>query len=134
MEGDRRFPLVVRMPETCAATSARSAICPCRCQLAQPATTPWPARTAGACAPVFPPGMCRLPAWRASRPVKGRAIRREDGKRRAVVQCNVRGRDLGGFVAEAQQRIEQRIGRLPEGYWLGWGGQYENWSPPASGS
>jgi cobalt-zinc-cadmium resistance protein CzcA len=55
-----------------------------------------------------------------------RIIRREDGKRRAVVQCNVRGRDLGGFVAEAQQRIERKIGKLPEGYWLGWGGQYEN--------
>jgi cobalt-zinc-cadmium resistance protein CzcA len=55
-----------------------------------------------------------------------RVIRREDGKRRAVVQCNVRSRDLGGFVAEAQRRIEQKIGKLPEGYWLGWGGQYEN--------
>ena len=55
-----------------------------------------------------------------------RIIRREDGKRRTVVQCNVRGRDLGRFVAEAQQRIEQKIGKLPEGYWLGWGGQYEN--------
>lgn len=55
-----------------------------------------------------------------------RQIRREDGKRRMVVQCNVRGRDLGSFVAEAQQRIEKRVGHLPEGYWLGWGGQFEN--------
>ena len=55
-----------------------------------------------------------------------RRINRENGKRRMVVQCNVRGRDLGGFVAEAQQRIGEKIGHLPEGYWLGWGGQYEN--------
>ena len=55
-----------------------------------------------------------------------RKIGRENGKRRLVVQCNVRGRDLGSFVAEAQKRIEEKIGRLPEGYWLGWGGQFEN--------
>jgi cobalt-zinc-cadmium resistance protein CzcA len=55
-----------------------------------------------------------------------RAIRHEDGRRRLVVQCNVRGRDLGGFVAEAQRRIRQKLGRLPEGYWLGWGGQFES--------
>ncbi|MFH0939492.1 MAG: CusA/CzcA family heavy metal efflux RND transporter [Planctomycetota bacterium] len=55
-----------------------------------------------------------------------RVIKREDGKRRIVVQCNVRGRDIGSFVAEAQQRIEKEIGHLPEGYWMGWGGQFEN--------
>jgi len=55
-----------------------------------------------------------------------RQIRREDGKRRVVVQCNVRGRDLGGFVAEAQDRIEKKLGHLPEGYWLGWAGQFEH--------
>ena len=55
-----------------------------------------------------------------------RLIKREDGKRRVVVQCNVRGRDLGGFVKEAQKKIETELGRLPDGYWLGWGGQFEN--------
>jgi cobalt-zinc-cadmium resistance protein CzcA len=53
-------------------------------------------------------------------------ISRENGKRRVVVQCNVRGRDIGSFVADAQGQIEAKIGRLPEGYWLGWGGQFEN--------
>jgi len=53
-------------------------------------------------------------------------IRREDGKRRVVVTANVRARDLGSFVSEAQEKVEQRLGRLPEGYWLGWGGQFEN--------
>jgi cobalt-zinc-cadmium resistance protein CzcA len=52
-------------------------------------------------------------------------VGRENGKRRIVVQTNVRGRDLGSFVAEARQRIDAEI-RLPAGYWLDWGGQFEN--------
>ncbi|KYF54917.1 hypothetical protein BE08_34785 [Sorangium cellulosum] len=52
-------------------------------------------------------------------------VSREDGKRRVVVQCNVRGRDLGGFVADAEARIDAEV-RLPSGYWLSWGGQFEN--------
>ena len=42
-----------------------------------------------------------------------------------MVQANVRGRDLGGFVAEAQRRIGSSV-RLPSGYWITWGGQFEN--------
>jgi cobalt-zinc-cadmium resistance protein CzcA len=52
-------------------------------------------------------------------------IGRENGKRRVVVQANVRGRDLGGFVAEAQERIAAEVA-LPAGYWMTWGGQFEN--------
>lgn len=52
-------------------------------------------------------------------------ISREDGKRRIVVTANVRGRDLGSFVEEAQSRMASSL-TLPPGYWLGWGGQYEN--------
>ena len=51
-------------------------------------------------------------------------ISRENGKRRLVVSANVRGRDLGGFVAEVQQKIEQEVS-LPPGYWLGYGGTFE---------
>ncbi|TAJ10760.1 MAG: CusA/CzcA family heavy metal efflux RND transporter [Planctomycetota bacterium] len=51
-------------------------------------------------------------------------ISRENGKRRIVVQCNVRGRDLGSFVTEAQTKIESLA--LPAGQWLVWGGQFEN--------
>lgn len=52
-------------------------------------------------------------------------ISRENGKRRAVVTANVRDRDLGSFVEEAQAKIA--AGRtLPPQYWLGWGGQYEH--------
>lgn len=52
-------------------------------------------------------------------------VNRESGKRRVVVGANVAGRDLGGFVAEVQQRVEQQV-RLPEGYFFSWGGQFEN--------
>lgn len=52
-------------------------------------------------------------------------ISRENGKRRIVVQANVRGRDLGSFVAEAQTTLAHKLD-LPAGYWLSFGGQYEN--------
>jgi len=52
-------------------------------------------------------------------------INRELGKRRVVVGANVEGRDLGGFVAEVQQRVDQQV-KLPEGYRFSWGGQFEN--------
>ena len=52
-------------------------------------------------------------------------ISRESGKRRVVVGANVSGRDLGGFVAEVQSRVDSEL-RLPEGYYLSWGGQFEN--------
>ena len=52
-------------------------------------------------------------------------ISRESGQRRVVVGANVSGRDLGGFVAEVQRRVEAEL-HLPEGYQLSWGGQFEN--------
>ncbi len=52
-------------------------------------------------------------------------IQRENSQRRLVVQCNVRGRDVGGFVAEAQRVIRANVD-LPVGYFLKWGGQFEN--------
>lgn len=51
-------------------------------------------------------------------------VSREDGKRRIVVSANVRGRDIGSFVTEAQQRLESL--QLPAGYWTRWGGTFEN--------
>ncbi len=51
-------------------------------------------------------------------------INREQGKRRVVVTANVRGRDLGGFVAELQQRVRDEV-TLPTGYWLDYGGSFE---------
>jgi cobalt-zinc-cadmium resistance protein CzcA len=52
-------------------------------------------------------------------------ISRENGKRRIVVQANVRDRDIGSFVTDAQSRIHQQV-KLPAGNWLEWGGQFEN--------
>ncbi len=52
-------------------------------------------------------------------------ISREGGKRRVVVGANVEGRDLGGFVAEVQQRLDREV-TLPDGYYFTYGGQFEN--------
>ena len=53
-------------------------------------------------------------------------ISREMGQRRIVIECNVGGgRDLGGFVAEAQRKVETTV-KLPPGYYVTWGGQFEN--------
>lgn len=124
MQGDRRFDLVVRLPEEL------------RGNLRALGTLPIPlprndgpaasaVRAAGGDLPQA--GFIPLSSIARIHIAEGaRQIRREDGKRRVVVQANVRGRDLGGFVAEAQQRIEKKLGALPEGYWLGWGGQFEH--------
>lgn len=52
-------------------------------------------------------------------------ISRENGKRFIAVQANVRGSDLGTFVEEAKHKINSSV-KIPEGYWIGWGGQFEN--------
>jgi cobalt-zinc-cadmium resistance protein CzcA len=52
-------------------------------------------------------------------------VSREDAQRRVVVLCNVRGRDMGGFVAEAQKAVRGKV-KLPPGYFVTWGGQFEN--------
>ena len=51
-------------------------------------------------------------------------ISRESGQRRVSVELNVRGRDLGGFVEEARRAVDSQV-RLPEGYFVEWGGQFE---------
>lgn len=52
------------------------------------------------------------------------SILREQGNRRVVVEANVRGRDLGAYVEEVRQRIDQEVD-LPSGYWMEWSGKYE---------
>lgn len=52
-------------------------------------------------------------------------ISRDATRRRAVISCNVRGRDLAGFVAEAQAAVDQKV-KLPTGYTVAWGGQFKN--------
>jgi cobalt-zinc-cadmium resistance protein CzcA len=65
---------------------------------------------------------------RVEGPVK---IDREQGQRQSLVQSNVEGRDLVGFVAEARQKVEQGV-KLPQGYTITWGGQFENQQRAAS--
>jgi len=52
-------------------------------------------------------------------------ISRQDGVRRIGIEMNITGRDMGGFVAEARQKIKANV-KLPPGYYLTWGGQFEN--------
>ncbi len=53
-------------------------------------------------------------------------ISRENGMRRVVVECNIRGRDIGSFVKEAKRKIQHIEDSLPSGYFIEWGGQFEN--------
>ena len=52
-------------------------------------------------------------------------INHEDGQRTVIVQSNVRGRDLGSFAAEVQREVQRRVS-MPEGYFVSYGGQFEN--------
>ena len=52
-------------------------------------------------------------------------VSRESGQRRIVIECNVTGRDMGSFVADAQRAVAREVA-LPPGYFITWGGQFEN--------
>jgi cobalt-zinc-cadmium resistance protein CzcA len=52
-------------------------------------------------------------------------VSRESGQRRIVVECNVRGTDIGSFVAEAKRRLDRQLS-IPPGYYVKWGGQFEH--------
>ncbi|MGD9649553.1 MAG: efflux RND transporter permease subunit [Dongiaceae bacterium] len=109
-EGDRRFPIVVRLPE-----AVRQDI-PALENL--PVPVPHEDGERGAFVPLKEVATFRLSEG-------PNQISRENGKRRVVVQANVRGRDIGSFVMEAQQKLDQQT-KLPSGLWLDWGGQFEN--------
>ena len=77
---------------------------------------------------VAAPNGARIPLSQLAdiRLVEGPAqISREDTRRRIGVELNVRGRDIGSFVEEAQAKIDQQV-KLPPGYYLTWGGTFEN--------
>jgi len=77
---------------------------------------------------VSAPGGARIPLKQLARlkTEEGPAqISRENSSRRIVVECNVSGRDLGGFVSDAQKSINAKV-KLPPGYYISWGGQFEN--------
>ncbi|AVP99261.1 CusA/CzcA family heavy metal efflux RND transporter [Ahniella affigens] len=121
-EGDRRFDVVVRLPELLRSDPVRLSDFPVPLPLAghnadetsQPAT--W---ASGG------PGVVPLRELADIAIVEGpNQINRENGKRRVVVTANVRGRDLGGFVADLRQAISGKVA-VPPGYWVGYGGTFE---------
>ncbi len=125
LEGDRRFDLIVRLPDRLRGDLRAIKDLPIPLPPLDDANAHLTA--AGAEDRAREHGYIPLSALTRIEQTEGpRQIRREDGKRRIVVQCNVRGRDLGSFVAEAQQRVADQVGKLPEGCWLGWGGQFEH--------
>jgi cobalt-zinc-cadmium resistance protein CzcA len=108
-EGDRRFDIVVRLPEAL------------RSDLEALRRLPLPLPSAdGAKALHFIP-LGEVAAFNIA--PGPNQISRENGKRRVVISANVRDRDIGSFVAEAEQRLHEV--RIPAGYWTTWGGQFE---------
>jgi cobalt-zinc-cadmium resistance protein CzcA len=125
-EGDRRFPLVVRLPEHL--RQNLDVLPTLRIPLPHEENGMQPRRMASlsTAAASDRPAFIPLGAVARFEVAEGpNQISRENGKRRIVVQANIRGRDLGSFVAEAQQRIDAQV-PLPPGNWLDWGGQFEN--------
>ena len=109
-EGDRRFPIVVRLNDK--VREDREAL--------ENIPVPLPAGPNGRAASVL------LKQVAAFSVIEGpNQISRENGKRRVVVTANVRGRDIGSLVAEAQAKVAQQVS-LPTGYSVSWGGQFEN--------
>ena len=106
VEGQLRFPIVVRLPDSLRSGPAAIADIPVR----GPAGETVPLERIASIETILGP----------------KFVTREWSERRAVVQCNVRGRDVGGFVADAQAQIADRV-ELPAGkFRLEWGGQFEN--------
>ena len=109
-EGDRRFEVVVRLPESIRSDVEGFGNLP----------VPLPVRGAGSVRAFIP-----LREVASISLAQGpNQISRENGKRRVVVTANVRGRDLGSFVAEAQRRV-QEAAVAPAGYWVEYGGTFE---------
>jgi heavy metal efflux system protein len=104
-EGERRFQAVVRLPERL------------RDSIAEIQAITLTARSGA---------LVRLDSLAQIAVAEGPAqVSRESGKRRIVVGINVENRDLGGFVKELRGKVESDV-RLPEGYYLEWGGQFQN--------
>ena len=108
-EGDRRFELIVRLPE--ALRSDIDAI----------GRLPIPLPDSGNSGVGFIPLMEVAAVELSQGPNQ---VSRENGKRRIVVSANVRGRDIGSFVTEAETLIRTEV-RVPDGYWTAWGGTFE---------
>lgn len=109
-EGDKRFPIIVRLPDAV------------REDIPSLENLPVPVMGEASGRMSFVP-LKELASFRLSEGPN--QISRENGKRRVVVQANVRGRDIGSFVSEAQTAMQDNV-KVPPGMWLDWGGQFEN--------
>lgn len=120
-EGDRRFDIVVRLPEALRQDPAALHDLPIPLgrsdnQDESTRSAAWGSGT---------PGTVPLrEVAKIGTTLGPNQINRENGKRRVVVTANVRGRDLGGFVAELQERIDAEV-QVPAGYWVDYGGTFE---------
>ncbi|MBH1567302.1 CusA/CzcA family heavy metal efflux RND transporter [Stenotrophomonas maltophilia] len=121
IEGDRRFDLVVRLPEAQRQDPAVLADLP----IPLPASTSVDESSRLAAGANGGPRTVPLREVAKIQVERGpNQINRENGKRRVVITANVRERDLGGFVGELRTRIGQDAA-LPEGYWIDYGGTFE---------
>jgi len=115
-EGDRRFDVVVRLPN--AKRNDVDALGAIPVMLPSPLLSPGVEGTAEVSVPLR-----RLVSFRCSEGLN--EISRDNGQRRIYVEANVRGTDLGSFVSQAQARIAQEV-KLPAGMHIEWGGQFQN--------
>lgn len=110
-EGDRRFDIVVRLPDR-----VRDDL-----EALQNLPVPIPAAAAGSAPSSVP--LKQIAEFSFSEGPN--QISRENGKRRIVVTANVRGRDIASVVGEAQSKVATSV-KIPTGSWITWGGQFEN--------
>lgn len=124
-EGDRRFAILVRLPEklrTDLEALKRLPIpLPQKADDAKLTRAAYQPKSSIATADTIPLG--ELAEFTLA--PGPNQISRENAKRRVVVTANVRGRDIASFVGEAQKRIAEEVTVQP-GYWISWGGQFEN--------
>ena len=111
-EGDRRFDLIVRLPEHLRTDLDALKRLP----------VPLPGSTENGSSSARYVTLGEITSFDLAQGPN--QVSRENGKRRVVVTANVRGRDLGSFVAQAQERITTQV-KLPAGYWIGYGGTFE---------
>ncbi|MBS0514284.1 MAG: CusA/CzcA family heavy metal efflux RND transporter [Proteobacteria bacterium] len=120
-EGDRRFDIVVRLPE--ALRQDRNALGDLTVPRGTGGQSDESSRSGEKS--VGTPSFVPLREVAAIKDQLGpNQVNRENGKRRIVVTANVRGRDLGGFVNELRARIDTQV-KTPAGYWIGYGGTFE---------
>jgi cobalt-zinc-cadmium resistance protein CzcA len=114
-EGDRRFDILVRLPE-----SLRNDL-----ESMKRLPIPLPRATGGTGGAEGRTNFIQLAEVASFELAPGpNQVSRENGKRRIVVSANVRGRDVGSFVADAEAALAQV--KIPTGYWTSWGGTFEN--------